>query len=391
MRARQEEGALVFTRKPRQGGSHPLLLYQMSGAEDLKTSHEIDLEKLAGREGALSDPDSLEKMFSNASGATVNPCAALRAKLTLAPGGRRQLAFVAGIADDPEALSRMRARHAGPEDTRRSLLLSGSQARSMLDFLSLTPPRHQLLQRASRLVMFPRYGTAQPSCRLNASGLWALGISGDLPLISVKVSATQQMVLVKDALRAHEFYRAMGVWCDLVLINDYGNDYEQPVRDSLRDQVAASHLADMVLEPGGAFLLEGATLTAAQRALLEAVSAIYLDGSEPLDAGIRALLHALPEPAEVPKARLRGGFSLPEEPREKFNGWGGFSKGGYVIDLMPGRPTPRALVQRAGERGRLRFSGLGAGRRLHVRQKQPRHAADPVHQRPAPGGARAKN
>jgi len=340
VRARLEEGALVFTRKPRQGGSHPLLLYQMAGADDLKTSHEIDLEKLTGREGALSDPDSLERMFSNASGATLNPCAAIRARLTLAPGGRRQLAFVAGLADDPEALSKMRARHAAPEDTRRSLLLSGSQARSMLDFLSLAPARHQLLQRASRLLMFPKRGTAQPSCRLNASGLWALGISGDLPLISVRVSSTQQMALVKDALRAHEFYRAMGVWCDLVLINDYGNDYEQPVRDSLRDQVAASHLADMVLEPGGAFLLEGATLTAAQRALLEAVSSIFLDGSEPLDAGIRALLRALPEPQETPKARLRGGFSLPEEPREKFNGWGGFSKGGYVIDLMPGRPTP---------------------------------------------------
>lgn len=340
VRARFEEGALVFTRKPRHGGKHPMLVYLLSGAEDLKLSHEIDLEKLIGREGSLSDPETLSRTFSNASGATLNPCAALRVKLTLAPGARRQMAFVAGMADDLEALAKMRARHQAQEDARRSLLLAGSQARSMLDFLGLTPARHQLLQRASRLMMFPRRAMVAPSCRLNVSGLWALGISGDLPLLSVKVDTTAQMPLVKDALRAHEFYRTMGVWCDLVLINDYGNDYEQPVRDALRDQVAASHLADMVLEPGGAFILEGSTLTAAQRALIETVSAAYLDGSEQMDTTLRSLLRSLPEAAEPPRARLRGGFSLPEEPRERFNGWGGFARGGYVIDLMPGRPTP---------------------------------------------------
>ncbi len=340
VRANWEDGALVFTRKPRRGGVHPKLIYALAAEETLKLSHEIDLERLIGREGSLSDADCLSRAFSNASGSTLNPCAAIRATLSLAPGARRQLAFVAGVAEDDGALSKMRARHISPEAARRSLLLSGSQARSMLDFLGLGPARHQLLQRASRLVMFPWHAQGAPACRGNFSGLWALGISGDLPLLSVRVTSTGQMSLVRDALRAHEFYRAMGVWCDLVLINDYGNDYEQPVRDSLRDQVAASHLSDMVLEPGGAFLLEGAALSAAQRALIETASAIFLDGSEPLDAALRSRLRALPERLDAPRARLRGGFSLPEEPRDRFNGWGGFARGGYLIDLLPGKPTP---------------------------------------------------
>jgi cellobiose phosphorylase len=123
----------------------------------------------------------------------------------------------------------------------------------MLDFLGLAPARHQLFQRASRLMLMPGRAPGAPACPGGFGSLWALGISGDLPLLSVRVTGIGQMGLVRDALRAHEFYRVMGVWCDLVLINDYGNDYEQPVRDALRDQVAASHLSDMVLEPGGAF------------------------------------------------------------------------------------------------------------------------------------------
>ncbi len=340
VRAASEDGALIFTRKPRKGGSFPMLLYALTGDESLKISHEIDLEKLIGREGSLADADSFSKSFSGGTGATLNPCAALRARLTVAPGGRRQVAFVAGIADDLAALQKMRARHANPEDARRSLLLAGSQARSMLEFLGLTPARHQLLQRASCLILVSHRSLSAPACHGNFSGLWALGISGDLPLISVRVASISQMALVREALRAHEFYRVMGVWCDLLLINDYGNDYEQPVRDALRDQVAASHLNDLVMEPGGAFLLEGASLSMSQRALIEVVSSVYLDGSETLDAALRERLRQLPQAAEPPKARLRGGYALPDEPREKFNGWGGFARGGYVIDLLPGKPTP---------------------------------------------------
>ncbi len=340
VRAAWADGALIFTRKPRRGGAHPMLIYALAAEEPLRISHEIDLERLIGREGALSDADSLARVFSNAAGPTLNPCAAIRASLSIAPGARHHLAFVAGVAEDDEALSRLRARHASPEAARRSLLLSASQARSMLDFLGLAPARHQLFQRASRLMLMPGRAPGAPACPGGFGSLWALGISGDLPLLSVRVTGIGQMGLVRDALRAHEFYRVMGVWCDLVLINDYGNDYEQPVRDALRDQVAASHLSDMVLEPGGAFLLEGATLSAVQRALIERASAVYLDGSEPLDAALRSRLRALPNRPEPPRARLRGGFGLPEAARDRFNGWGGFARGGYLIDLLPGKPTP---------------------------------------------------
>ena len=56
--------------------------------------------------------------------------------------------------------------------------------------------------------------------------------------------AAPGLPLAREAVRAHDFYRTMGVESDLVLINDYGNDYEQPVRDALRDMIAASHLRD---------------------------------------------------------------------------------------------------------------------------------------------------
>ena len=62
--------------------------------------------------------------------------------------------------------------------------------------------------------------------------LWALGISGDAPLLCVCVSGRAQLPLAREAVRAHDFYRTMGLESDLVLVNDYGNDYEQPVRDA---------------------------------------------------------------------------------------------------------------------------------------------------------------
>ena len=64
-----------------------------------------------------------------------------------------------------------------------------------------------------------------------------------------------RLPLAREAVRAHDFYRTMGIVSDLVLVNDYGNDYEQPVRDALRDMIAASHLRDRVGARGGVHLL----------------------------------------------------------------------------------------------------------------------------------------
>ena len=343
--ARAGESALVFRRRPRGAdSSRAILVHTLFGAQGEPVGVESDLYRLVGRDGGINRPGGIARRLSGTVGRVLDPCSALRVSFTLAPGESRQMGFAIGIVSGEEEAKQLIMRYGAQNAARRAQTLAGTQARAMLDFLGLTSAQHHLLQRAAAFLCFAQYHFAQESseCALSISTLWALGISGDLPIIAVFVRSAQQLGLAREAIRAHEFYRSMGVWCDLALVNDYGNDYEQPVRDALREMVCSSHLRELQSEPGGAYILEGATLTEPQRALLRAAAALLFDGEAgPLAAQLlRRLNMAVPVQAAARHMALKA-----RPHREKAappNGWGNFSQDGsaYLIRLDRDRPTP---------------------------------------------------
>ena len=68
------------------------------------------------------------------------------------------------------------------------------------------------------------------------------------------------MELVKQVLTAHEYWRLKGLNADLVLLNEYGTSYEQPVQERLQDLVMVSHARDLQNRPGGVYILQGSLM-----------------------------------------------------------------------------------------------------------------------------------
>ncbi len=337
--------ALVFRCRPRDEKRAPMLVHALFGAKDEPVTCETDMALLTGRAGSLDRPNGIAKKLTGTVGRVLNPCSALRVRLELAPGEKRELGFAIAIAEGEDEVKTLISSYMTDGAARRAQMLSKTQARAMLSFLSMNAQRHNLLQRASAFLTMPqqRFLENEPAAPCAISGLWGLGISGDLPIISVFVSGKEQLELAREAMRAHEFYRAMGVWCDLVLVNEYGNNYEQPVRDALRDMAQSSHLRELVGEPGGVFLLEGATLMDTQRQLLRCVSALCLVGGEGnLNLQLARRLNRKPEPQPQYKAFAEVDQALAPLPLQNENGWGGFAEAGerYVIELAPQSPTP---------------------------------------------------
>ncbi len=164
-------------------------------------------------------------------------------------------------------MERWQERNVSEAASERARRLAATQARAMLGFVGLGADAYHLLDRASAFcstrALPPAPAGRERASRGGRGDLWALGISGDAPLLCVCVAGRAQLPLAREAVRAHDFYRTMGIESDLVLVNDYGNDYEQPVRDALRDMIAASHLRDLVGARGGVHVLDGAQLTPA--------------------------------------------------------------------------------------------------------------------------------
>ncbi len=333
---RTPQGALVFTRRPGGPGRCPYALAALALGGEM--TWETDRARFEGREGASP------RTLSGSLGCTLSPCAALRLRLRLEAGETREAHFA--VAPLPaQDVERWQERNASEGASERARRLAATQARAMLGFVGLGADAYHLLDRASAFLLDARLAArARGEERASRGGrgdLWALGISGDAPLLCVCVSGRAQLPLAREAVRAHDFYRTMGLESDLVLVNDYGNDYEQPVRDALRDMIAASHLRDLVGARGGVHMLDGAQLAPVQRETLARVAALYLEGNAGFYAQLRAKLGALEFGGRAAYRPMDArSVKLPPVSRALFNGYGGFVEDGYAIDAS--EPTPVA-------------------------------------------------
>ena len=347
-------GALVFTRRPGGPGRSPYALAALvSGGGEVQW--ETDRARFEGREGRAA------RTLSGSPGCTLDPCAALRVRVALLPGERREMHFATALLKEAD-VSAWLERNASASAPARARQLAATQTRAMLGFIGLNAENYHLLSRAAALLLDARLTPTASAADCGGRGeLWALGVSGDRPILAAAVQDRARLPLAREALRAHDFYRTMGLVCDLVLVNDYGNDYEQPVRDALKDMIAASHLREMSDAPGGVRLLDGAQITPVQRQTLKQAAALYFDGRDSFQTQLRRRLTALEFGGRACYQTMSArAFRLPPARREIFNGYGGFEGEGYGIDGAA--PTPAAWSNvLAGERFGALITERGGG------------------------------
>jgi cyclic beta-1,2-glucan glucanotransferase len=77
-------------------------------------SHTADRREFLGRNGTVAAPAAMHAALAGATGAGLDPCAALRCALELGPGETRELVVVLGAAEDEEAARRAVAEYRDP-------------------------------------------------------------------------------------------------------------------------------------------------------------------------------------------------------------------------------------------------------------------------------------
>ena len=330
--SRLGECGLALRRRPRDPDeAHPLLLHMARSSEPV--AFEADGEYLLGRTGATPEPGDLRPLRSVA-GCMPDPVSALGTRAEVAPGEMVRMHFALALWDgDPEAWLE-RCLH--PELPSRAAQLSRARTEAMLGYLGLSAAQYHLLARTSALLVDPRLAMlakpqgadATPSPR---EALWPLGMSGDRPIALLTLTDAAHDGCVRALLRAHAFFRAMGVPIDLALVDDCLNGYGRPGRD----------LLDRLIESGGVWVFDGASLAPAQRAALERSAAIALQSGAELFAQLRACLSRLDIPsAPAPRPLALGANRLEAPDRSMDNGFGGFVENGYEIDVGPDLATP---------------------------------------------------
>ena len=321
---------------------------------------ETDRARFLGRGRTLRDAAAMDgTALSNTVGTVLDAVLSLRCRVTVAPGAVAHVAFWTMVAGTRDALVDAMDKHRDAAAFDRASTLAWTQAQVQLHHLGIRPREADLFQRLVGHLVFAgpalRPGSAAIQRGSGAQdGLWSQGISGDLPILLLRLRDSSDLDLARQVLLAHEYFRLKQLAVDLVIVNEHATSYSQDLQIALEALVRIQPRTPQV--PGAAargavFLLRADLVPAATAALLASAARVVLSAqrgrlSEQLRT--RAARPSRPAPhGPAPKATTDPGTAVPPlPPLEFFNGYGGFAEDGreYVVVLRPGKSTPAPWI-----------------------------------------------
>jgi cyclic beta-1,2-glucan synthetase len=352
-----EHDALLAWRRPRSNKETPVwaahLVASHTHADDIQ--FETDRSKFLGRARDASNPAALETDLSGTQGAVLDPCFSIRRRLTLQPGERVQMAFVCGVADEESKILNLIERYGDFATCERAFDLAWTHSQLELHHLQIQADEAQSFQHLGGYLLYPHSTFRAPARRVRdnvkgQSGLWAYGISGDLPIMLVAIDNARDLAVVRQALRAHTFWRVRGFKCDLVIVNEQAGGYAQDLTETLKKLVDSSTPYTGTEKPGGVFLRTSETIPPEDMTLLLAVARVVLVAAR---GNIAQQIGAISDDIELPARFLPTSkeISDPNPPLPfmelpYFNGLGGFTQDGreYAIYLGPNARTPAPWI-----------------------------------------------
>ncbi len=352
-----EDTALLARRRPRSSRDPALVgfhVLSIQGPSQAQVEWETDRMRFLGRGRGPDDPKAMDgRALSGTIGAVLDPILSLRTRLRLAPGGFARVSFTTGVADDEAAARACAQKYHDHGVAARAFALAYTQAQVSLRHLDISLEQAQLSEQLGSRVFFSDASLRADaetlaSNTLGQDGLWRFGISGDLPIVLVRVEEPEHLQLVREVLTAHEHWRLKGLKADAVILNEHSTSYREEMSQQLTQLVEGGPWSAWRAQPGSVFLLQAESLSEAERVLLSAVSRAVLSGHRgTLEGQLDRTETEPPLPlAEVPAdvAPEAARASAQPEPPERLldNGLGGFTRDGreYVVVLEGERETP---------------------------------------------------
>jgi len=321
---------------------------------------ETDRARFLGRGQTARTPVAVMDGWplSNTAGAVLDPIFSLRRRVRIPRGGTARIAFWTMAAATREDAIDLADKHRDPQAFERASTLAWTQAQMQLRHLGVGADEANLFQRLANHVLYSDPTLRPPADVIRrgagkASTLWAHGISGDLPIVLVRIEEDDDLKLVRQLLRAHEYWRLKLLAVDLVIVNERVTSYVQDFQTSLEALVRTSQSMPRLASDsarGSVFVLRSDVIPKESNALLQyCARAVLRGGQGTLAEQINRARERKPGvkppvkrvyPPDVPEA------PLPKPTMEFFNGLGGFVENGreYLTVLEGNQCTPAPWI-----------------------------------------------
>ncbi|GAA3990300.1 glucoamylase family protein [Comamonas faecalis] len=364
-----EFGAVIATRRPRTPNEPPVWAAHFAVVEGIATApvqYESDRERFLGRGRTAATAQAMGDgaALSGTAGTVLDPVFSVRHRVRIAPGQMARLAFWTLVAATREALLDLVDQHHDRSAFERARTLAWTQAQVQLRHIGIEADEAADFQRLAAPILYAGARLRAPAEAIARgagpqSDLWRHAVSGDLPIVLLRIDEIEDIAQVRQLLRAHEYWRMKGLSVDLVIVNERASSYVQDLQTAIETAVRRSQsrprLDGEAMARGVVHALRADLMEASARGLLQSAARVVLLARR---GDIARQIARLPEATLTASSALKSAAQLPSSalPRqaqgpntarlEFFNGLGGFDLDGreYVTVLADGQTTPAPWI-----------------------------------------------
>ena len=222
-----------------------------------KVEYENDRMKFIGRNNSPENPAAVVGSipFSNRAGFCSDPIMSLRVAISIPAGQSASVSFITGVCESMEEAIRI----SEELDTEYRIddVFEKFKLQSEIELKYLEIGRNQLtaFQDLISPIFYPNAAYRGPQQNIirnnkNQSALWKFGISGDNPIMLLTVRSVQDAALIKDVLKAYEYYRINRLDVDLAIMIETRQGYLQELDELINDMTSSLRIYDADSKPG---------------------------------------------------------------------------------------------------------------------------------------------
>ena len=221
--------------------------------------YEIDKEKFLGR-GNLEVPNLVQKSspFTNSLKLTIDPIVAIKRTFNIKPDEQKFFDLIISISEDKNKCLENLRNYLNEQKIKQTFELSRARVEAENRYLRLTAEKIEVYQKMLSYILMQNQIQTKTKIDGEIYGvekLWNYGISGDNPILAVKIKNINDMHVVEDVLDAFEYFRTKNIFVDLIIINEEENSYETIVKDAINRAILNKNMMYLQNQNRGIFVL----------------------------------------------------------------------------------------------------------------------------------------
>ena len=193
-------------------------------------------------------------------GLVTEPVVSMQRTIKLMPGEKTYIDLIISVEENKKKAIENLKKYVGIQNVKRTFELSKARVEAESRYLGIKGKDIEIYQKMLSYIIFDNplkkiNSKKIPKEHYKQSELWKYGISGDLPIILVKVKDVNDIYVVEQILKAYDFFRSKNVSVEIVFLDEEKHSYENYVKEEIEESILNNQIAYMENVKGGIFIL----------------------------------------------------------------------------------------------------------------------------------------